>query len=256
MRQTIRNAAAGASLLALLAACGDNGAQAEADAPAADAAAETPAGETDAAADAEMQDDTAAAEGAEAATPAEVAGAAAIDLAVDALPAERTLAESRAFLAANAERDEVTLTTSGLQYEVLEFGPSGAPSPTLRDWVCVDFTGSLPDGTVFDTTEGLAPLPLPLSGIIDGWREALPLMGEGETWRLFVPPALGYGAQGAQDADGQVVIPPNSALIYDITLHRVMRPQDIAVMPDQTVNPEWNCAMPAPNETDAASDPQ
>jgi FKBP-type peptidyl-prolyl cis-trans isomerase FklB len=242
MTRTMWSAAAVLALAAALTACGQ-------DAP--------PAGEDAAAAAADAADQDADANiAADSEAPAPAAGA--IDMAAGAPPAERTLAEASAFLAANADREEVTLTASGLQYEVLDSGPSGASSPTLQDWVCVDFTGSLPGGAVFDSTEGAAPLPLPLSGLIDGWREALPLMAEGDSWRLFVPPSLGYGAQGAQDGAGETVIPPNSALIFDITLHRVMRPQDIAIMPDQRVNPDWNCAMPAApaDGGDAAADPQ
>ncbi|GEM_PF-7127926 len=216
--------------LAILAACGQEAADtAEADAP--DAA------ETDAAI-AEADTD---------AVP--VADEPEIDLPTDESPAERNLAMSRQFLSQNAERSEVTITTSGLQYEVLESGPAGAASPTMQNWVCVDYTGALPDGSVFDSTQGAQPLALPLTGIIQGWREALPLMAEGDVWRLFIPPELGYGPNGAG-----AVIPPNAALVFDIALLRVLGPSDIAVLPDRRVDPDWNCAQEFNPDADADAD--
>lgn len=163
-----------------------------------------------------------------------------IDLpAADADPAARNLAEAEAFLQANAQRAEVMLTASGLQYEELEAGPEGGASPGQDDWACVNYTGALIDGTVFDSTEGGLPLILPLAGIIEGWREALPLMSEGDHWTLYIPPALGYGPLGASN-----VIPPNAALVFDLSLLRVVQQSEIAVLEDRRVDPDWNCAEP------------
>lgn len=210
--------AAGSSLavLAMLTACGDRG--------------ETPAAETPPAE---------AVEEAQAETPAPA------DIGLpgaSASPAERNLAEAEAFLDRNSQRPEVTLTTSGLQYEVIESGPAAAPSPDEDDWACVHYTGTLIDGTVFDSTDGGLPIVLPLAGIIEGWREALPLMAEGDRWTLYIPPELGYGPTGAAG-----VIPPNAALVFDIALLRVLEQSEIAVLADRRVDPEWNCAeeMPA-----------
>src|SRR5690606_26683719 len=158
--------------------------------------AESTAGEAGAADEAQTADITVDA-------PAETA----IDLPSDATPAERNLAMSQQFLAQNAQRDGVTATPSGLQCEDTAAGPDDGASPTLQQWVCVDYTGMLPDGSVFDSTQDARPLALPLSGIIDGWREALPMMSEDDQWRLFIPPELGYGVNGAG-----AVIPPNAAL--------------------------------------------
>ncbi len=161
-----------------------------------------------------------------------------VDIDMDASPEERNLALSEAFLARNAERPEVTLTVSGLQYEVLDSGAPDAPSPGLDSWACVHYTGYLPSGEVFDSSRDGLPLALPLSGIIQGWREALPMMVEGDRWMLFLPPDLGYGRSGAGG-----VIPPNAALVFDVALLRVLRVTDIAVLPGGQPDPEWDCAV-------------
>ena len=102
-------------------------------------------------------------------------------------------------------------TSSGLQYRVIEAGEGPHPGP--RDVALIHYTGRLEDGTVFDTSEGQQPVPLPVSGSIPGFAEALQLMRKGATYRLRIPPELGYGAEGAGG-----VIPPNATLEFDVTL--------------------------------------
>ena len=98
--------------------------------------------------------------------------------------AGKNLEASEKFLADNAERDGVTVTDSGMQYEVLASGEEGAASPTLNDTVEVHYHGTLPDGTVFDSSvEREQPATFGLQQIIPGWQEALPMMKEGA---LFV----------------------------------------------------------------------
>ncbi|MEE2603740.1 MAG: FKBP-type peptidyl-prolyl cis-trans isomerase [Pseudomonadota bacterium] len=128
--------------------------------------------------------------------------------------AGNNLEASEKFLAENAERDGVTVTDSGLQYEVLESGEEGAASPTLEDTVEVHYHGTLPDGAVFDSSvERGQPASFGLQHIIPAWQEALPMMKEGDKWKVFVPPSLGYGEQGAGGDIG-----PNQALIFEIEL--------------------------------------
>jgi FKBP-type peptidyl-prolyl cis-trans isomerase FklB len=128
--------------------------------------------------------------------------------------AGNNLEASEKFLAENAERDGVTVTESGLQYEVLESGEEGAASPTLEDTVEVHYHGTLPDGTVFDSSvERGQPASFGLQHIIPAWQEALPMMKEGDKWKVVVPPSLGYGEQGAGGDIG-----PNQALIFEIEL--------------------------------------
>lgn len=120
------------------------------------------------------------------------------------------------FLANNGKRAEVKTTASGLQYEVLEEG--NGPKPTAQDKVEVHYTGKLIDGTVFDSSEERGvPATFGVTQVIPGWVEALQLMNEGSKWRLFIPSALAYGPQGAGGLIG-----PNSTLIFDVTLLKVM----------------------------------
>lgn len=116
------------------------------------------------------------------------------------------------FLTANAARDEVTTTESGLQYEVLEAG-SGA-KPTAQSTVVTHYHGTLVDGTVFDSSVDRGePAEFGVGQVIPAWTEALLLMSVGDKWRIACPPTLAYGEQGAGDA-----IPPNTALVFDIHL--------------------------------------
>ncbi|MDQ3139836.1 MAG: FKBP-type peptidyl-prolyl cis-trans isomerase, partial [Pseudomonadota bacterium] len=82
----------------------------------------------------------------------------------------------------------------------------------------------LEDGTIFDSTEGKEPVPLPVSGSIPGFAEGLQLMNKGATYRFRIPPELGYGAAGAGG-----VIPPNATLEFDVTLRdfRVLSAEEL-----------------------------
>ncbi|QTP56769.1 FKBP-type peptidyl-prolyl cis-trans isomerase [Billgrantia sulfidoxydans] len=125
--------------------------------------------------------------------------------------AERNLTEGQAFMEENAEREEVTTTDSGLQYEVLESGDGESPGPSSH--VEVHYEGTLVDGTVFDSSfDRGQPLSFRVDQVIEGWQEALQLMSVGDTWMLFIPPELGYGAQG------QGPIGPNETLIFRVEL--------------------------------------
>lgn len=118
------------------------------------------------------------------------------------------------FLAENAQRDGVVTLDSGLQYEVMEEGPDGAASPTAQDSVLAHYHGTLPDGSVFDSSvQRGEPATFGLSQVISGWTEALQLMSVGDKWRLFIPPNLAYGESSPSPA-----IPPNSALIFEVEL--------------------------------------
>jgi FKBP-type peptidyl-prolyl cis-trans isomerase len=121
--------------------------------------------------------------------------------------------ESDAFLDTNAERDEVTTTESGLQYEVLTKG--SGPKPTASDKVKVHYTGKLLDGTVFDSSrERGEPVVFPVKAVIPGWSEALQLMNVGSTYKLYIPPKLAYGERGA----GGGKVPPNATLVFEVEL--------------------------------------
>ncbi|MGQ0287108.1 FKBP-type peptidyl-prolyl cis-trans isomerase [Pasteurellaceae bacterium 22721_9_1] len=120
--------------------------------------------------------------------------------------------EGRNFLVENAKKDNVKVTESGLQYEVLVEG-NGA-KPTKQDKVRVHYTGTLTDGTTFDSSvvRGV-PAEFPVSGVIAGWTEALQLMPVGSKWRLTIPHNLAYGERGAGAS-----IPPFSVLVFEVEL--------------------------------------
>lgn len=116
------------------------------------------------------------------------------------------------FLAANAKKEGVKTTASGLQYKSLKAG--SGKSPKASDSVKVHYTGKLIDGTVFDSSvERGEPISFGVSEVIPGWTEALQLMKEGDTWQVFIPSKLGYGERGA-GAD----IGPNATLVFEVEL--------------------------------------
>ncbi len=128
---------------------------------------------------------------------------------------EKDLAgEGEAFLAENAKREEVTVTASGLQYEVMTSGDASGTKPTATSNVTTHYHGMLINGQVFDSSvERGQPIDFPVNGVIGGWTEALQLMVPGDKWKLFIPHNLAYGAQGAGGAIG-----PYQALIFEVEL--------------------------------------
>ena len=119
-------------------------------------------------------------------------------------------AEGRDFLASNAKKPGIVVLPSGLQYEVLR--KADGRSPARDDSVTVNYRGHLLDGTEFDSSYRRGgPATFQVNGVIPGWTEALQLMKVGEKWRLFIPPELAYGSQGAGG-----VIPPNATLVFDV----------------------------------------
>lgn len=122
------------------------------------------------------------------------------------------IAEGETFLAENAERGEVVVLPSGLQYEIIKEGTGEIPSAT--DQVRVHYHGTLLDGTVFDSSiDRGESITFGVNQVIPGWTEALKLMPVGSTWKLYIPYELGYGAQGSGP-----VIKPFSTLIFDVEL--------------------------------------
>ncbi|WP_133407779.1 FKBP-type peptidyl-prolyl cis-trans isomerase [Parashewanella tropica] len=125
---------------------------------------------------------------------------------------EAAMAEGKAFLDDNAKREEVTVTDSGLQYEVLKQGEG--EKPTLDSTVRTHYHGTFINGEVFDSSVLRdQPAEFPVSGVIAGWTEALQLMPVGTKLKLFVPSHLAYGEQGAGGS-----IPPHSTLIFEVEL--------------------------------------
>lgn len=130
--------------------------------------------------------------------------------------ARRNLEEGLKYLLNNKKIDGVKETNSGLQYKIIKEG-SGA-SPTLENHVKCHYHGVLLNGTVFDSSiENNQPVIFPVNGVIRGWTEALLMMKVGSKWRLFIPPELAYGEQGAAGLIG-----PNETLIFDVELLEIV----------------------------------
>jgi len=128
--------------------------------------------------------------------------------------------KSSQFMADNAKRPGVQTTKNGLQYRVLKQGQG--PRPKASDVVRVHYKASYTDGTQFESTSD-KPFTTPVTGVIPGWQEALQMMTVGSKWQIVVPPALGYGAEGAPPA-----IPPNAALVFELELVEIAKAEATA----------------------------
>ncbi|WP_119977120.1 FKBP-type peptidyl-prolyl cis-trans isomerase [Shewanella algidipiscicola] len=129
----------------------------------------------------------------------------------------KNIAAGSAYLATNKTNPGVTVTDSGLQYEVITLG-SGR-KPLESDVVTVHYKGQLVDGTVFDSSyDRNEPNRFALMSVIDGWKEGIALMPEGSTFRLTIPSELAYGKEVVG------IIPPSSTLIFDVELVKVEEP--------------------------------
>ena len=124
--------------------------------------------------------------------------------------------EGEAFLKENAKKAGVTVTPSGLQYEVVKEG--NGRQPKASDTVRCHYEGTLIDGTVFDSSyrRGM-PAEFGLRQVIAGWTEGVQLMKEGSIFKFYIPYNLAYGERGA-GAD----IPPYAALIFTVELINVL----------------------------------
>lgn len=101
---------------------------------------------------------------------------------------------------------------SGLFYDIDQ--PGNNEMPTLQDSVEVQYKGYLLNGAVFDETDPGETIVFPLSRLIPGWQIGIPLLGKGGSGTFLIPSRLGYGNQSV----GNGAIPPNSVLIFEITL--------------------------------------
>ncbi|MBD0268625.1 MAG: FKBP-type peptidyl-prolyl cis-trans isomerase [Cyanobacteria bacterium Co-bin8] len=110
--------------------------------------------------------------------------------------------------------ENLTTTSSGLQYIDLVEGTGAMPQTGQR--VTVHYTGTLENGTTFDSSRDRGrpfQFNIGVGQVIKGWDEGVGTMRVGGQRKLVVPPELGYGARGAGG-----VIPPNSTLIFDVEL--------------------------------------
>jgi len=103
---------------------------------------------------------------------------------------------------------------SGLYYRIETAG--GGANPRDCSTIGITYKGQLTNGNVFD--QSASPVSFRLSQLIMGWRNSLPLLKAGGKIHLYIPPSLGYGSQDTRDANGTVIIPGNSILIFEINL--------------------------------------
>ena len=131
--------------------------------------------------------------------------------------AKKTKEEGEKFLAENKSKKDVFTTESGLQYQVVTEGTGD--KPTATDKVKVHYTGTLLDGTKFDSSVDRGePMEFPVNGVIKGWTEVLQLMPVGSKYIVWIPSDLAYGERGSgQD------IKPNSTLKFEIELLEIVK---------------------------------
>ncbi|EST14266.1 domain amino terminal to FKBP-type peptidyl-prolyl isomerase family protein [Pseudomonas putida S610] len=126
----------------------------------------------------------------------------------DAAPQAPEAAEIR-FMANERARAGVHELMKGVLYSELQAG--SGPQPKAGAKVLVNYVGRLPSGEVFDQSR--EPQWFSLDSVIEGWQMALPQMHVGAKWRLVIPSALAYGADGAGD-----LIAPYTPLVFEIQL--------------------------------------
>lgn len=125
---------------------------------------------------------------------------------------EKKAEVGKLYLEENAKKEGVTVTDSGLQYEVIKEGEGDKPAAT--DTVTVHYHGTLIDGKVFDSSVDRGePTSFPLNQVIPGWTEGVQLMSVGSKYRFTIPHELAYGPRGA-GAD----IAPYSTLVFEVEL--------------------------------------
>ena len=130
----------------------------------------------------------------------------------DSIAAANNKAAGEAFLAQNKTAEGVVTTESGLQYKVITEGTGATPAD--GDIVKVHYTGTLLDGTKFDSSVDRGePLEFPIGAVIPGWTEMLKLMKVGEKVTAWIPSDLAYGPRGRGPQ-----IPGNSTLVFEMEL--------------------------------------
>ncbi|MEI6806651.1 MAG: FKBP-type peptidyl-prolyl cis-trans isomerase [Myxococcaceae bacterium] len=130
---------------------------------------------------------------------------------------KKNIKEGEEFLAKNKTKEGVVTLPSGLQYKIIKAGTGEKASKD--DSVTVQYTGTLLDGKVFDSTKTRGkPATFAVGTTIPGMSEALMLMPVGSTWELYIPANLAYGAQGAGSAIG-----PNQTLMFNVELVSVTK---------------------------------
>ncbi len=133
------------------------------------------------------------------------------------------LEENKVKLGSSSEVDSVFVLPTGVQCEVMHRGYGPIPKPTIdpstgkSSLLEVKYTGSLPDGVVFEQTDSVFA-KIYLGDCIPGWQDALSVMPQGSHVKLYIPAEEGYGEDGVKDPYQNFLIPPHSTLIFDIEI--------------------------------------
>lgn len=138
-------------------------------------------------------------------------------IAEEAKKYESIKIDGEKFLEENKTKEGITVTESGLQYEVIKEGTGAIPVATSR--VKVHYVGSLIDGSEFENSRtNNKPAEFNVNGVIKGWTEALQLMKEGAVYKLYIPQELAYGANPRPNGP----IKPYSALVFEVELLEII----------------------------------
>ena len=128
---------------------------------------------------------------------------------------QKNAEEGQEFLEKNRENPKIAELESGLQYEILVEG--NGKIPKITDEVEVEYEGYLLDKQVFDSTKDIGAQVFRISEMIEGWKEVLTKMQEGSRLKVYIPPHLAYGENGAPP-----MIQPNATLVFVIELNKIM----------------------------------
>ena len=129
---------------------------------------------------------------------------------------QKNAEEGQEFLKKNRENPKITELENGLQYEILVEGNGAVPN--ITDEVEVEYEGYLLDKQVFDSTKDVGAQVFRVSEMIEGWKEVLTKMQEGSRWKVYIPPHLAYGENGAPP-----MIQPNATLVFIIELNKIIK---------------------------------
>jgi FKBP-type peptidyl-prolyl cis-trans isomerase FklB len=135
--------------------------------------------------------------------------------AFQALAAENQV-KSDAFLESNKTKKNIVVMESGVQYRIIEEGEGSYP--VMEDVVRLHYRGSMADGREFDSSFARGvPEEIAVNAALQGWQEVLPLMKQGATWQVFIPPELAFGPRGNPP------VGPNEALMFDLKLVEIIQ---------------------------------
>lgn len=146
----------------------------------------------------------------------------------------------------NSAASDVKKTGTGLEYVVLASGPEAGEKPGERSMAELHYEGRLnADGTVFDSSfKRGETAKFPVGMVVPGFSEALQLMRPGDSWLVYIPSALGYGAMGTPGGP----IPPNADIVFEIELKGFTNPPDIS-RDAWAKHAPWNSSLPEVKKT-------